>query len=62
MLLRDTFDSKGGAERAVRHRISVAWFKSRELNGCSAVSQFHKTTGLELTIAQQSLMALERGH
>ena len=30
--LGDMLDSEGGAERAVRHRISVAWFKWRELS------------------------------
>ena len=30
--LGDMLDSEGGAERAVRHRISVAWFKWRELD------------------------------
>ena len=29
--LGDMFDCEGGAEKAVRHRISVAWFKWREL-------------------------------
>ena len=30
--LGDMLDSEGGAERAVRHRISIAWFKWRELS------------------------------
>ena len=30
--LGDMLDSEGGAGRAVRHRISVAWFKWRELS------------------------------
>ena len=30
--LGDMFDCEGGAEKAVRHRISVAWFKWRELS------------------------------
>ena len=30
--LGDMLDCEGGAERAVRHRISVAWFKWRELS------------------------------
>ena len=30
--LGDMLDSEGGAERAVRHRIAVAWFKWRELS------------------------------
>ena len=30
--LGDLFDCEGGAEKAVRHRISVAWFKWRELS------------------------------